>query len=131
MNFLDADCKVEGDKVVLDVQGTKMILDGEKAAKMIENGCDGKTVVVGIRPEDVHNEAAMIEKNADTSIEATVQAYEMLGAEGLLYVDYQGTQMIAKVDPRTKAVDGEVVKLAFEKERIHVFDKETEMVITH
>ena len=131
MNFLDAECAVEGDKVVLDIQGTKMVLDGEKAANMIAHGCDGKTVVVGIRPEDIHNEEDMIAKNQDTTIDTNVVAYEMLGAEGLLYVDYQGTQLIAKVDPRTKAADGEVIKLAFEKERMHVFDKETEMIITH
>ena len=131
MNFLDAVCSVDGDKVKLDIQGTIMTLDGEKAEKMIANGCDGKTVVVGIRPEDIHNEEEAIAANPDTTIEATVQAYEMLGAEGLLYVDYAGTQLIAKVDPRTKAVDGEIVKLAFAQDRMHVFDKETEVIITH
>jgi multiple sugar transport system ATP-binding protein len=39
--------------------------------------------------------------------------------------------MTARVDPRTNARPGDIVKFAFDVEKIHVFDKETELVITN
>ena len=37
----------------------------------------------------------------------------------------------AKVNPRTTARPGDEVEFAMDVARLHVFDKETEMVITH
>ncbi|MBQ8878578.1 MAG: sugar ABC transporter ATP-binding protein, partial [Lachnospiraceae bacterium] len=37
----------------------------------------------------------------------------------------------ARVDSRTTARPGDTVKFAFDVEKIHVFDKETEQVITN
>ena len=131
MNFADAACVIEGDKAKFDLGGANITLSGDKAKKLIDGGYDGKTVVIGIRPEDVHNEEDFVTASPDTTVEVTVTAYEMLGAEGLLYFDFAGAGMIARVDPRTSARDGDVVKVAFDATRVHVFDKETEMVITH
>lgn len=55
----------------------------------------------------------------------------MLGAEVYLYFDLEEFPMTARVDPRTTARPGDVVKFAIDVEKIHIFDKETEMVITN
>ncbi len=39
--------------------------------------------------------------------------------------------MTARVDSRTTARPGDTVKFALDVEKIHVFDKETEQVITN
>ena len=103
----------------------------DRAKKLIEGGYDGKTVVLGIRPEDVHDEQMFIEASPNTVIEAKIRVYEMLGAEVFLYFDYEGASMTARVDPRTTARTGDVVKFALDAEKIHVFDKETEQTITN
>ena len=131
MNFLDAVCTVKGDKVALDLGESTIELGGEKAKKLIDGGYDGKKVVLGIRPEDVHDEAEFIEKSQDTVIESTIRVYEMLGAEVYLYFDYAGGNMTARVNPRTTARTGDTVKFALDAAKIHVFDKETEMAIAH
>ena len=131
MNFLDAKCEVSGDKVVLNVGPAKIELPPAKAKKLIDGGYAGKTVVLGIRPEDVHDEPMFIASSPNTVIEATIRVYEMLGAEVYLHFDYEGTTMTARVDPRTTARNGDTVKFAFDAEKIHVFDKETEMTITN
>ena len=131
MNFLDAVCKVEGEKVTLQVGQAGIELPEAKAKKLIEGGYDGKTVVLGIRPEDVHDEPAFIQASPHTVIDAKIRVYEMLGAEVYLYFDYEGASMTARVDPRTTARTGDTVSFAFDAEKIHVFDKETEMVITN
>ena len=131
MNFVDTVCKVEGDKVILQAGPANIELPPAKAKKLIEGGYDGKTVVLGIRPEDVHDEQMFIESSPKTVIEATIRVYEMLGAEVYLYFDYEGANMTARVDPRTTARTGDTVKFALDAEKIHVFDKETEMTITN
>ena len=131
MNFVDAVCKVEGEKVYLVAGPSKIELPPSKAKKLIDGGYEGKTVVLGIRPEDVHDEELFIEASPNTVIEATIRVYEMLGAEVYLYFDYEGSSMTARVDPRTTARTGDTVKFALDAEKIHVFDKETEKTITN
>ena len=131
MNFLDATCKVNGNKVALEVGGAAIELPPAKAKKLIEGGYDGKTVVLGIRPEDVHDEPMFIASSPNTVIESKIRVYEMLGAEVYLYFDTEGFPMTARVNPRTTARTGDVVKFSLDLEKIHVFDKETEQVITN
>ena len=131
MNFLDAVVEVHGEDALLNLGPTKIELPPAKAKKLIDGGYNGKTVVLGIRPEDVHDEPMYISSSPKTVIEATIRVYEMLGAEVYLYFDYEGASMTARVDPRTTARTGDKVKFAFDAEKIHVFDKETEKVITN
>ena len=131
MNFLDAKCTVKGDKVDLDLGESVITLSGDKAKKIIDGGYDGKTVVMGIRPEDVYDDEETVAANADTVIESTVRVYELLGAEVYLYFDYAGANFTARVKPSTTARTGDHIKIALEPSKIHVFDKETEMAITH
>ena len=131
MNFLDAACKVNGNDVVLSVGPHDIKLPPAKAKKLIEGGYDGKTVVLGIRPEDLNDSEMAIAASPDSVIEATIRVYEMLGAEVYLYFDLEGSNMTARVDPRTTARTGDTVKFALDTEKIHVFDKETELTITN
>ena len=131
MNFLDAKCTVKGDAVELDLGESTITLTGDKAKKLIDGGYDGKTVVMGIRPEDVYDDEETVAANADTVIESTVRVYELLGAEVYLYFDYAGANFTARVKPSTTARTGDHIKIALEPSKIHVFDKETEMAITH
>ena len=57
--------------------------------------------------------------------------YELLGSEVLLYFNVAGAAMTAKVDSRTTARMGDHIRLAMDPEKIHVFDKETELTITN
>ena len=131
MNFLDAVVKVDGDKVALDLGEATITLGGDKAKKIIDGGYDGKTVVLGVRPENVSDDAEDIAAHPDTVIESTVRVYELLGAEVYLYFDYAGANFTARVKPSTTARTGDTIKLALDATKIHVFDKETEQVITN
>ena len=131
MNFLDAVCQKKGDKVVLKVGPADIELPPAKAKKLIDGGYEGKTVVLGIRPEDVHDEQMFITSSPNTVIQAKIRVYEMLGAEVYLHFDYEGATMTARVDSRTTARTGDTVTFAFDAEKIHVFDKETEKTITN
>ena len=131
MNFLDATVKVEGDVAKLCFAGKEIPLPPAKSKKLIEGGYDGKIVTFGIRPEDIYDSQMMIEAKPESAFDTTIRVYELLGAEVFLYADIAEFPITARVDPRTTARPGDKVKFAFDIEKIHVFAKETEKIITN
>lgn len=131
MNFMDAVCSVKGDDVTLTVGKHVLKVPASKKQALINGNYDGKTVVLGIRPEDVHDSQAFISNSPDSIIESEIKVYELLGAEVFLYFDVEGTQMTARVNPRTTLRTGDKAVFALDMEKIHVFDKETELTITN
>ena len=81
-------------------------------------------------PEDVYDSEAFV-ASAPCVFESTIKVYELLGAEVYLYFDLADFPITARVDSRTTARPGDTVKFAFDVEKIHVFDKETEQTITN
>ena len=69
MNFIDAVCKVEGERVTLNFEKTSVVLPPAKAKKLIDGGYNGKTVVMGIRPEDIGDSQIEIEAHKDAVFE--------------------------------------------------------------
>ena len=131
MNFLDAKVEVKGDVAYLNIAGLSIALPPAKSKKVIDGGYNGKTVTFGIRPEDIYDSQMMVEAKSGSTFETTIRVYELLGAEVFLYADLAEFPITARVDPRTTARPGDKVKFAIDVEKIHVFDKETEKVITN
>ena len=131
MNFMDAKCTIKGNDVTLTVGKHVLKVPASKKQALIDGGYDGKTVVLGIRPEDVHDSQAFISNSPDSVIESTIKVYELLGAEVFLYFDLEGTQMTARVNPRTTLRTGDHAVFALDMEKIHLFDKDTELTITN
>jgi len=130
MNFLDGIVRVNGDDVSLELAGKMIPLPPAKSKKLIDGGYEGKTVTFGIRPEDVDDSEVFI-ATAKCVFESAVKVYELLGSEVFLYLDLEEFPITARVDPRTNSRPGDVIKFAFDVEKIHVFDKMTEQVITN
>ena len=128
MNFLDATVKVNGKDVTLQVGNYSLKLPENKAKALIDGGYDGKTVVMGIRPENVTDDATAF---PESTVEAKINVYELLGAEVFLYFDVEGFNMTARVDPHTTSRTGDTVKFGLDMTKVHVFDKETELTITN
>ena len=128
MNFIDATLKKEGNEFYLEFGKNKINLP-EGKAKNVDEKYLGKEVIIGIRPENVHDEAVYIESMSNNVMEAKVEITEMLGAETNLYLELAGIEIIARVNPRTKAKPEDVIKIAFDANKIHLFDKETEETI--
>ena len=131
MNFMDCVCKVEGDKVTLTNGDTTYVMPANKAKALKDGGYDGKTVVFGIRPDDMDDEPEYLQKHADYKIKAKCTGYELLGSEVLLYYTANGVTMTAKVDSSTPCRYGDDVTVAFDIDKGHIFDKETEQIISH
>ena len=130
MNFVDAVCKINGSEVTLTFDKFSVVLPQAKAQKLIDGNYDGKTVVMGIRPENISDDKEDVAKAA-CKVTTEVTGYELLGAEVLLYFTVGGAKMTASVSSNTPARYGDTVELAFDANAMHVFDKETELTITN
>ena len=130
MNFVDTLCKEENGKIVLEAGNVRIPLPPPKAEAMKKGGFVGKQVVMGIRPENLSDEAAVI-ADADAVITAEINVYELLGAEVFLYFELNGAHMTARVNPQTRVKTGDEVQFAIDTDKIHVFDKETGITITN
>ncbi|MDR1665201.1 MAG: sn-glycerol-3-phosphate ABC transporter ATP-binding protein UgpC [Clostridiales bacterium] len=131
MNLLDATVEKRDNGVYLLFGEFPIKLTESKARAVVEGGYDGKTVVMGIRPEDLHDEEMFISSSQDSIIETDVEVTELLGAEVYLYLTCSGQQLTARVNPRSTAKANDRIKIALDVNKIHVFDKDTEKVITN
>ena len=130
MNFLDCVISEKGGNTVATIGNEhEVIVPAAKAKVLKDKGYIGKKVVLGIRPEDIHDSQMFIEASPSVPMTSTVKVYELLGAEVFLYFDVNGTQVTARVDPRTNSKTGDTIKFAFDMEKSHFFDKETELTI--
>ena len=129
MNFVDAVVEVKGDKASLVFGEFRVDLPEAKAKKLISRGYTGKTVVMGIRPEDISNDPENLAKWPN--IKSIVTNNELLGSESMVYYSVAGANMSARVPASTNAKYNDPITLAINPEKVHVFDKETELTITN
>ena len=132
MNFINAVLAKKDGKYVVEFgaenQFSVEILESKAKGTDIENFV-GKEVILGIRPENLHDEEMFLSSATTGVIECDVEVTEMMGSETYLYLSCDGNPMIARVDPRSTAKAGDKIKVALDVNRIHLFDKETEKVI--
>ncbi len=131
MNFINAKVVKSGNDVGLQFGDYTIKLPKGKGEKVAAGGYVGQVVILGIRPEDVHDEQTVIASSPDSVVDAKVEVTELLGSEVNLYLSVAGQNVIAHVDARTSAKVNDKIKVAFDVNRIHIFDKNTELVIAN
>ena len=127
MNFADVTVTKEGDGIYLKGEGISIKMPEGKTSQIEAADIIGKTVVLGIRPEDIHDEEAVLAASPECQVDAHVELTEMMGAETFLYLKIGNASFTARVNPRSTARHGDDIKVAFDANKIHLFDKETEV----
>ena len=126
MNFFKVTLQ---DGVISNGKGLALQLPLAKQKLLEEKGYNGKELIFGIRPEDIKGSQIVLETYPSSSVKAEVVVSELLGAETMLYTKVDDTEFVSKVDARDFHNPGEMVDLAFDLNKSHFFDAETEMVI--
>lgn len=102
----------------------------EQQEEMLENkGYNGKELIFGIRPEDVHLDQNDLEFTQDISIHAKMIMSELLGSDSMLYMETHNEDFVARVDVRDIYKPGDKVEFLLDMNKIHFFDVENEMRI--
>ena len=128
MNFLDAVVFKYGEQFAVKVGELAMVLPSKFSGEDLEKHVN-KQVIVGVRPENVHMEDVFVKMTQGSSFEVEVDFVENTGAEQYLHFSFSGHRMIARVPSRNNVKKGENVELSIDVNKIHIFDKDTEMAI--
>ena len=116
----------------------------------------GRTVLLGIRPEDFEDARVATDTPSDRRLKTWCALSESLGADVLVYFDVEaagvvpvdldegavvepaepaarrtaGTaRLVARVSPRTRSADGSPVELAVDTRRLYFFDPDTGLAV--
>lgn len=127
MNFIDAKLIEWNGKVAVDCRDFMLEIPEEKAG--VYRPHLGKEVIFGIRPEDTHDPEYAPPGIKKALIEAKVDVTELMGNEVIVYLVTEHTQFLGRFDPRTGARVGNTMQVAFNMDRMHIFDKQTEVAI--
>lgn len=132
MNFFTATCQEKGGEAILKLENYEIDLPAAKAKALKDGGYVGKEVIMGIRPEDMHATDQKVQaENPSCEMHAEVSVYELLGSEVFLYFNFCGENVVVRTEPDTKAKVGDEVKFVMDVDKIHVFDKDTEVTIAN
>ncbi|MEN6481187.1 MAG: ABC transporter ATP-binding protein [Anaerolineaceae bacterium] len=82
----------------------------------------GKSVFMGIRPEDIHNPLFAPQDISASPVEAKVDVTELMGNEIFLYMVSGKHSFVARVDPRSRYTSGEATQLVFNMSNMQIFD---------
>jgi len=127
MNFFDV-ILVEGDGLLYADGGTFRLKVPEDKARALAP-YKGREVILGIRPEDIHDPDLTPPGITEARIKAKVEVTEPMGNEVFIYLLTGTKTFIARVDPRTEARVGQEVEAVANMDNIHVFDRRTEKAI--
>ncbi|EWM53080.1 ABC transporter ATP-binding protein [Ruminococcus flavefaciens] len=137
MNFIDAELKEEYGQFIVEFGASsgrgnryQIIVPESKVNEELGNYV-GKEVILGVRPESIHDEEMYLSNASTGVIDTNVEITEMMGAETYLYLLCEGIPLTARVSPRSTARPGDDIKVAIDPNRIHIFDKETEKAIVN
>ena len=127
MNFIDGK--------VIKKDGKFFFKEGIFSLKIAEDmygkisAYEGRDLVFGIRPEDIHDKLFVTEASPDNTVKAVVEIVEPMGAEVFLYITAGKSSLIARVGGRENPEVGQDMDLVFDMSKVHFFNKDTEEVI--
>jgi multiple sugar transport system ATP-binding protein len=129
MNFFDVTLVGTPDEMYIQSDTFKLRIPPDKAPIFSERGYIGKEVIFGLRPSDIYDPNYQSPNIFPQSVSVRVDVTELMGNEIFLYLLSGDKIFIARVDPRSKARVGNEVDIVFDMERMHIFDRETEIAI--
>jgi multiple sugar transport system ATP-binding protein len=153
MNLIEGRLRAAGDRMSVTFGSTTLALDPSLvAARPALGAYEGRSVVLGIRPEILDDASLAGDAPSDRRIRARVDLRESLGSEVLVHfsvdappvltedtrelsrdLDAQAvitahderSTFVARLDPRTDAQERKEIDLVVDTGRLHLFDLET------
>src|SRR4051812_35540428 len=152
MNFVEASVSGDDDDLFLEFGGERVRIDREAvAARPALAGYRDRTVIVGIRPQDMEDASIAADSPPDERLKAVVDLREDMGSEVLVHFQIQApavfnedirllaedqaevsdlaqqalenrSTFIARFDSETRAKEGDRVEIHVQTRTIHFFD---------
>ncbi len=127
MNLLDGTLTEKNGKSYIELEPFSIKIP-PKSAILIKEKATSSKVILGIRPEDVIIQKEKMPKQVEF-FPCEVYVVEPLGSELLVNLNVGENIVKVKTDPSLDVDIGETVWTQFRKDKIHIFDSETEELI--
>jgi len=127
MNFFDSTLVGEEGQLWIDAGDFRVPVPEQRRSAY--DSYAGKEVVFGVRPEHIHAPQFAPPGVNAAPIQATIEVVELLGHELHLYLNAGTTSFVATVDTRMAPAVGDAVTLVADMDRMHLFDKQTELAV--
>jgi multiple sugar transport system ATP-binding protein len=156
MNLVEATLEASNGTLTAVTGGQRLALDPEAVAgRPAVRRYEGKSIVLGIRPEDLEDATIASDVPADRRLKGEVELTEALGSEVMVHfgvdappaitedvrelaedlgderkasaeqADGGQTTMVGRFNARSKVNEGETVEVAVDTRSLHFFDPET------
>ena len=129
MNTFRTELVWENGKYYVTPLGSRIEVDGETGENLAAKAVDGRSVVLGVRPEHI-----TLSQPGPHAIPCTIIVNEMMGSELHIHAKTEdGAQLVVRVptlglrrQERAELVNGAKIHVSFPGEVMHLFDPETE-----
>ena len=129
MNTFRTELVRENGKYYVTPLGSRIEVDGETGENLAAKAVDGRSVVLGVRPEHI-----TLSQPGPHAIPCTIIVNEMMGSELHIHAKTEdGAQLVVRVptlglrrQERAELVNGAKIHVSFPGEVMHLFDPETE-----
>jgi multiple sugar transport system ATP-binding protein len=155
INLVEAELAQQNGSFAVEFGGHRLTVDDRAARnRSALSEYVGRTVMLGIRPEDFEDASLEPDTPPDRRLKVTADLTEPLGAEVLVYFGTEATRvvssaaaadagedaevqlradeegeptshLVARVSPRTRVAVGQPIELAVDTSRLYFFDPET------
>lgn len=127
MNFIEGKLSQENE-LVFQSKGNMLTLKLAEGFKTRLKNQIGKSVWLGIRPEDIYESDSLHGKNT-AKIEVKLEVVEPMGNEIFLYFTINSSQFVARIPAREKPEPNTIKPLLLDLDRLHFFEAESEKSI--
>jgi len=126
MNFIEGKVDKEG---MFKAEGIAVKISDFHYDLLKEKNYLGKNIILGVRPEDIHDDDKSKEIYKDALVKFTVDVAELLGSETSVFAKVGKHDVTAMIDARADIQIGDILEMALNMEKVHFFDVETELRI--
>jgi multiple sugar transport system ATP-binding protein len=123
MNFIPCRILSKDGRLIIDAESFQLPVP-EKSAPHYQS-LIGSEAIFGIRPNDIYDRAFAPEQFKRNSIRSVIDVIEPLGSEIHLHVTAGKYNLVAAVDVQTLYRVHQEIELAFDLDRMHLFEKDS------
>jgi multiple sugar transport system ATP-binding protein len=123
MNFIPCRILSKDGRLIIDAERFQLPVPEKKVSYY--QPLIGSEAIFGIRPNDIYDRAFAPEQFKGNSIRSVIDVIELLGSEIHLHVTAGKHNLIAAVDVQTLYRVHQEIELAFDLDRMHLFEKDS------
>ena len=121
MNFIEGTLNDSNQTLFFQKNKDRLNLDVDMSDRLRVKGYSGKSIILGVRPEDVR----IHDEKQENGLSGVVEVVENMGSEKFLYINTENENISAKVGRETMVEPGDSVSIGFTLSKVHFFDIES------